>query len=269
MTQEMIIVLIALIAGIILFSTEFLRVDIVAIFILIILVLSGVLTPEEGLSGFSNPATATVAAMFVLSAAVERTGLMIPLARKLQKAFRKNFWYGFLLMIIIAGFFSAFINNTPVVALMIPVIISSAIKSDISPSKLLIPLSFISMFGGVCTLIGTSTNILVSDISDKAGYGTLGMFEMTSLGLIFFGAGTLYMVTIGYKMLPDYGKKTDLDKEFNLSKYLTNIVLLKEALKKAKILGDLSFLKEENMEVIQLRRGKIRYYLPRKNFEGK
>lgn len=267
MTQEMIIVLAALIVAIILFVTELLRADIVAILILACLVLSGVLTPEEGLSGFSNSATATVAAMFVLSAGVERTGVLIPLAKRMQSAFKRSFWLGFMLMIFVAGFFSAFVNNTPVVALMIPVIISSASKSGISPSKVLIPLSFVSMFGGVCTLIGTSTNILVSDISDKSGYGPLGMFEMTSLGLIFFGAGIIYMIFIGLKLLPDYGKITDLDKEFNLSKYLTNIVLLKESLKKAKKLRDLSFLKEENVEVVQLRRGKNRYYLPRKDFE--
>ena len=186
MTLEMIIVLITLIAAIILFAAEWLSVDVVAVIIMATLMLTGVLTPEEGLSGFSNSATATVAAMFVLSAAVQNTGIIVPLAKQMEKAFLKNFWYGFLLMMFVVGFLSAFVNNTPVVALLIPVVIAAATKSGINPSKILIPLSFVSMFGGVCTLVGTSTNILVSDISKQYGFGSFSMFEMTSLGIVFF-----------------------------------------------------------------------------------
>ena len=262
----MIIVLIAFICAIILFATELLRVDVVAILIMAVLMLTGVLLPDEGLAGFSNGATATVAAMFVLSAAVENTGIMIPLAKRMEKIFQKNFWLGFFFMLLIAGVFSAFVNNTPVVALLIPAVIASATRSDLSPSKILIPLSFVSMFGGVCTLVGTSTNILVSNVSEQYGFGAWGMFEMTSLGLIFFVAGTLYMTLIGLRLLPDYGKTTDLDKEFHIRKYLTNIVLKKEALSGSKKLGEIALLKEEDVEVVQVTRGDSRYYLLNKEF---
>jgi di/tricarboxylate transporter len=267
MTTDMIIVLVALICAVILFATELLRVDVVAVLIMATLMLTGVLSPEEGLGGFSNAATATVAAMFVLSAAVERTGIMIPVARRMEMAFQKNFWLGFLFMILIAGLFSAFVNNTPVVALLIPVVIVAASKAGISPSKLLIPLSFVSMFGGVCTLVGTSTNILVSDVSAQYGFGAWGMFEVTRLGLVFFMAGTLYMIFIGLRLLPDYGKTVDLDKEFHISSYLTNIQLKKEALDGNRLLGDIPLIKDHDVEVIQLTRGDRKFSFPSRGFE--
>lgn len=262
----MLIVLLALIVAIILFATELLRVDMVAILIMTTLIVSGVLTPQEGLSGFSNVATATVAAMFVLSAAVQNTGILNPLVQRMVQAFQKSFWLGFLLMIVVAGFLSAFVNNTPVVALLIPVVIAASARSGVSPSKLLIPLSFISMFGGVCTLVGTSTNIIVSDVSEQYGYGPLGMFEMTSLGLVFFGAGILYMIIFGLRMLPDYGKSTDLEKTYDLTRYLTNIIVKREAVGSGKTLNSLGFLKQGKVEVVQLTRGKARYYLPPADF---
>ncbi len=261
-TSEMIIVLIALITAIVLFATEWLRVDVVAIIIMATLMVTGVLTPEEGLSGFSNSATATVAAMFVLSAAVQNTGIMVPLARRMEKAFLKNFWYGFILMTIVVGFFSAFVNNTPVVALLIPVVIAAATKSGNNPTKILIPLSFISMFGGVCTLVGTSTNILVSDISKQYGFGAFGMFEMTSLGIIFFAAGSLYMIFIGVRLLPNHESQKNNDNELDSNFYITNIVLNKAALVTARKLKDLTYLMTEGVEIVQHSRGFERNYQP-------
>jgi len=262
MTLEMIIVLITLIAAIILFAAEWLSVDVVAVIIMATLMLTGVLTPEEGLSGFSNSATATVAAMFVLSAAVQNTGIIVPLAKQMEKAFLKNFWYGFLLMMFVVGFLSAFVNNTPVVALLIPVVIAAATKSGINPSKILIPLSFVSMFGGVCTLVGTSTNILVSDISKQYGFGSFSMFEMTSLGIVFFVAGSLYMIFIGLRLLPDNVSQTDNGREPYNHFFVTNIVLKKEALVTARKLGDLPFLFSGHIEVVQHSRGSEKNYQP-------
>ena len=262
MTLEMVIVLVALIAAIILFAAEWLSVDVVAIIIMATLMLTGVLTPEEGLSGFSNSATATVAAMFVLSAAVQNTGIIRPLAKQMEKAFLKNFWYGFLLMMFVVGFLSAFVNNTPVVALLIPVVIAAATKSGINPSKILIPLSFVSMFGGVCTLVGTSTNILVSDISKQYGFGSFSMFEMTSLGIVFFVAGSLYMIFIGLRLLPDNVRQADNGREPYNHFFVTNIVLKKEALVTARKLGDLPFLFSGHIEIVQHSRGSEKNYQP-------
>ncbi len=267
MTVDMIIVLVVLVGAVILFATELMRVDVVAILIMVTLMVTQILAPHEGLAGFSNSATATVAAMFVLSAAVESTGILNPLAKRMEQAFVRNFWFGFLLMMLVAGFFSAFVNNTPVVALLIPVVIAAASKSRLSPSKILIPLSFVSMFGGVCTLVGTSTNILVSDVADQYGYGAFSMFEMTKLGLIFFATGSLFLILFSKKLLPDYGASTDLDKEFQITQYLTNIALGREAIGNGKRLNEIPFLKKNDIEVIQVRRGTVKYYLPPTDFE--
>ena len=162
MTTAAIITLCIIGLAIILFATEALPVDLVAILILISLILTGVLTPQEGIKGFSNKATITVAFMFVLSAALLKTGALQVLAHRLSSLFRYKFNAGMLLMMLMIAVISAFVNNTPVVAMFIPVVIQIAHTSGQEPSKMLIPLSFASIFGGMCTLIGTSTNILVS-----------------------------------------------------------------------------------------------------------
>lgn len=166
---DAIIVLVVIFIGVILFATEWLSVDLVAIILMVTLIITGVITPEEGLAGFSNPATLTVAFMFVLSYALLKTGSLQRIGPLLGPIFRKNFNLGILIMMMFIGLVSAFVNNTPIVAMFIPVMVSIGKLSGISPSKLLIPLSYASIFGGMCTLIGTSTNVLVSGIAEKSG----------------------------------------------------------------------------------------------------
>ena len=167
------------------------------------LLLTRIITPEEGISGFSNTATVTVAAMFVLSAALFQTGALNFVGDFLTEALKKNFWMGMLFMMLIIGIISAFINVTAVVALFMPVLIGVSKDAKISTSKLLIPLSYSALFGGVGTLIGTSTNILVSSIAYKHGMPSFGMFEMTPFGIIVLVVGIIYMLAIGIRMLPN------------------------------------------------------------------
>jgi di/tricarboxylate transporter len=252
MSLDILIVLVILFLAVVLFATELISVDLTAMIIMGLLLFSGILTAEETLSGFSNSALVTVAAMFVLSAGVQKSGALNHISRRLAILFRKNFWLGIILMMMIVGVLSAFINNTPVVALFIPVIISCAELNRISPEKLLIPLSFGSMFGGVCTLIGTSTNILVSDLSDQEGFGPFGMFEMFSLGGVFFIAGLIYMVVFGIRKLPGSIKLKGPSKKskFHLGDYVTNIVLLEGAPSVGKALKDSPLVKDLGLEIL-------------------
>ena len=126
------------------------------------------------------------------------------------------------------GFFSAFINNTPVVAIFIPILLGVAKEIKASASKLLMPMSFASMFGGVCTLIGTSTNILVSSIAERQGQPAFSMFEIAPLGLIMFTVGMIYMLLIGIKLIPDRRSEGDLIENFNLQEYIAEVVLLEK-----------------------------------------
>jgi di/tricarboxylate transporter len=244
MTIEITVVLAFVLAAVLLFATEKLPVDLVSIMIMVGLILSGVITPEEGIEGFSHPATVTVAAMFILSAGLYRTGAVNFLGAKLVQAGKRNFWLALLLLMATAGIFSAFINDTAVVAILIPVVLGLAQELKVSPGKLLMPLSFSALFGGTCTLIGTSTNILVSSIAVKHGQPPFGMFEFTPFGVIILIAGVLYMFFIGVRLIPERKIDEDLRKQFGIGDYLVEIVLEPEALSVGKVLADSPLLRD-------------------------
>lgn len=189
--------------ALVMFVAEWLPVDVTALCIAILLMALGLVTPEEGISGFGNPATITVMAMFILSAGIARTGVIQVVSEWLQKWGGRSARQQILAMGIIVGPITAFINNTAVVAVFLPIIEDWCRKRSISPSKLLMPLSFATVLGGMITLIGTSTNILASGLSEKLGYGQFSLFQFTALGLITFSIGMLYLVFIAPILLPD------------------------------------------------------------------
>lgn len=242
------------IVAVILFATEKLSVDLVALLIMSSLLVFGIISPEEGIAGFSNKATVTVGAMFILSAALFKTGAVTYLGRLTSIVFKKNYWLGLLAIMIGVGFFSAFINNTPVVAVFIPVLLGVAKDNKMSASKLLMPMSFASMFGGVCTLIGTSTNILVSSITEQKGLPPFSMFEIAPLGLIMFVIGTTYMLTVGIRLIPERRAEGDLIESFNLQEYIAEIVLLDDASSVGKAIKDAPLVQEIDVAIIEIQR---------------
>jgi di/tricarboxylate transporter len=262
MGVEAVIVLSVIFLAIVLFVTEWLSVDLVALLIVISLVVSGVVSPMEGVAGFSNPATLTVAFMFVLSAALLKTGAFQYLGLKLAPVFRRNFRLGLILMMILVGVISAFVNNTPVVAVFIPVVVQIGHASGHSPAKMLIPLSFASIFGGTCSLIGTSTNILVSGIAQENGLEPFSMFDMTPLGAILLVVGILYMILLGLRLLPGTRKETDLGQKFDMADYLTEIELLDNANSVGMRIMDSPLVKELEMDIIEIRRNGTQFTLP-------
>lgn len=266
MTIAAIITLIIIALAIVLFATEILSVDLVALLAMILLMLTGVITPQQGVDGFSNKATITVAFMFVLSAALLKTGALQYLAQRLSNVFKYNFNSGIILMMLLIATISAFVNNTPVVAVFIPVVIQIAHSSGQSPSKMLIPLSFASIFGGVCTLIGTSTNILVSGIAEKLGAPAIDMFDLAPMGLIFLAVGIAYMVFIGIKWLPNRKEEKDLQEKFEMRAYLTEIELLEHSDSVGKQIMESELVKELEMDVIEVRRNGSSFNLPSGDF---
>ena len=182
---------------------ERLRSDVISVGAMVLLVFSGLLTPKELFEVFSNEAVIAVACMFVLSAALERTGAIDRVGIWVNRFVGHTELAVSLVMLPLVALLSAFVNNTPVVLVFMPMVIGLAARRNIKPSKLLIPLSFASILGGCCTLIGTSTNILVSSTAHSLGEEALGMFDLTGVGLILSLVGLGYLWTIGRKLLPD------------------------------------------------------------------
>lgn len=258
MTIEILLVLGLVVSAVILFATERLPVDLVALILMAALLLSGIITPEEAIGGFSNPATVTVGAMFILSAGLFRTGMVNLMGVALARLGAKSFWLVVVVMMLTVGVLSAFINNTAAVAIFLPIALGVAQDTGVPAGRLLMPLSFASMFGGVCTLVGTSTNILVSSIAERYGLSPFGMFEMTGLGLIFFGAGSIYMLLIGVRLIPDRKGAEDLSKLFGIGDYLTEIVLEPEARSVGTVLAESPLLRDISIRSAEVYRDGIR-----------
>jgi di/tricarboxylate transporter len=252
MTIEMLIVLGVILATLILFISEWISPDLVALTAMAALLVSGILTPVEAASGFGNSATLTVGAMIVLSAGLFKTGAVNFAGLIFARMFRFNFWVGIAIMMLFAGGLSAFINNTAVVAIFMPVLLATARDAKISASKVLLPLSYASMFGGCCTLIGTSTNILVSSIAEASGQHAFAMFEMSPLGLIFFGVGILYMLIAGVRLIPARRSTAELREEYGMGDYLTDIVLLPDAKTIGKTLRDSPLTRDVGIVVLDV-----------------
>jgi di/tricarboxylate transporter len=266
MTFEIVVVFAVALSAVVLFATEKLSVDLIALLIMGSLLVLGIVTPEEGIAGFSNKATVTVAAMFIISAGLFKTGAVSYMGKVTTLVFKKNYWLGLVTVMVAVGFFSAFINNTPVVAVFIPILLGVAKELKASVSKLLMPMSFASMFGGVCTLIGTSTNILVSSIAEESGQPAFSMFEIAPLGLIVFVVGMAYMLLIGIRIIPDRRMEGDLIESFNLQEYIVEVVLLKNAESIGRTIKDAPIVKEIDIAIIGIQRGDQVIHVPSPDF---
>ena len=221
------LVVFALVAGAVaLFVTEVVPADVTAIGVVVALVVLEPWTGVDGrtaLSGFASPATITILAMYVLSAGIQSTGAVRRLGAHVAAFTRGDPTRLLGATVGITGPLAGFINNTPVVAMFIPMVTELADDARVSPSKLLIPLSYASMLGGTLTLIGTATNVLASDITDELIGETFSMFEFTPLGVIVLLVGLAYLMTVGRWLLPERVVPTDLTAEFDLDGYLHRV----------------------------------------------
>ncbi len=202
MDPQIILVSAILIAALILLITEKIAVDKTAVGIMVALSITGILTPAETISGFANPAVITVGAMFLLSHGLIRTGGVDFVSKLILHLSKGNKTSATILILITVAITSGFINNTPVVVLFVPIIMGLSCECDFSPSKLLLPISYASILAGTCTLIGTSTNIIISDLSTGFGFEPLSMFELSQVGIPIAIVGILFLFFVSPRILP-------------------------------------------------------------------
>lgn len=259
MNWEIAFVLLVIAAGITGFVTERLSSDLIAITIFMAILVGGLLpifsrlpTPSEMLGVFANPAPITIAAMFIVSAALEKCGVIEIISRTLGRLSSLGY-RGFLItMILGVALISAFTNNTPVVVVFLPVIFSLSRSLGVPVSKLLIPLSYASIFGGTCTLVGTSTNILASGVLETAQMEPIGMFELAWVGLPLLLVATIYLVTVGPYLLPNRQSLTSILSEEERKEYFTEAFVQKGSPAAGKTLADTQILKTRSIRVIEI-----------------
>ena len=262
--MEITLTLLILAIAIILFATEWIRMDLVSLMVLLAVALTGLVTPEEAFSGFSNPAVITVAAMFILGAGISHTGSISTLGEHLIRMTGHNQALMIAAIMATVAFFSAFINNIGATAVLMPVVITMARRTKIPASKLLIPLAFGSLLGGVCTLIGTPPNILINSLMQEYTGEGFSMFDFTPLGITLLACGISYMALYGHKLLPNR-KSGTLTEAYQVKEYITEVAILEGSPLHGKTISQSMLERELNMKVRALLRDRRKFPQPKRN----
>ncbi|MFL6234842.1 MAG: SLC13 family permease [Thermoanaerobaculia bacterium] len=224
MTLSIALVLFLLLAAVAAFSVERIPVDVTTLLLLCALVLSGTLSVEEAFSGFSNDIIVILAAIFVLSGALMKGGVVDHLGEAIHRIAGGSRAKVLLCVLPVTTFVSSFMNNTTTTAVLMPAVLGVCRRSRLSPGKVLIPLAYASMLGGTCTLIGTSTNVAASGYMKSAGLAPLSMFELLPVGGAVAVAGILYLVFLGHRLLPQTAG-TASEEAYSMREYLSEVVV--------------------------------------------
>ena len=244
------------------FITEVIPIDTTALLVMTVLITTGLVTPLEGISGFANEATITILALFIIGAGLDNSGAINYLGKKLQKFFLNDEWIVIAMVMLLAGFLSAFINNTAIVVVFLPILLRISRVTDLSSNRLLMSLSFASMMGGATTVIGTSTNLLVSSLAVQSGIEGFKIFEFTLLGVILFIGFFVFMLFVGRFLIPKR-KPVTLASSYQLKDFVTEFVVPVASPLVGKTLRSLPFFNDPDVTVIEvIRQGKT-LWLPR------
>ena len=253
--MDQIVYTLILIAAIVLYATRWLPIEATAGLVIGSLALSGILSVEQALSGLSNPATVTIAAMFVLSGALIRTGALELLVKLLRAGADNNVPRLMLMLALVVGVASAFLNNTPVVVMLVPVVLALARQNDVKPSKLLLPVSYFAILGGTCTLIGTSTNLIVDQAARAYGGSGFTIFEFAPLGICFFLIGSLYILLAYRHFLPDRAPLSSMLPADRGATFVTELIVGSEAPLVGRPIRDVLPASRKDVHLIEVVRG--------------
>ncbi|HBY69403.1 MAG TPA: SLC13 family permease, partial [Flavobacteriaceae bacterium] len=252
MTIEIILVFSILLITILLFAFEVFPVDKIALFIIVSLAICGLVNPEEAISGFSNTATITVLALMIVAIGMEDTGVISTLARFLKKLHILPFIILLPVFMFITAGISAFISTTAVVIVFIKIISEIAKRFNLPESKLLMPISFAGILGGSCTLMGTSTNLIVNSVALNLGAERFSFFEFSLYGVVFL-AVSIVIITIASRWLPSEKKET-IEDEYKIEKYVTSVIVTENSSLIGKKIEDTFLFNNEDISLLKISR---------------
>jgi di/tricarboxylate transporter len=255
MTQENILVLVILTIAVILFISDRLRVDLVAMLVLITLKITGLVTVEEAFSGFASPAVITVWSVYIVSGALFRTGVADILANFMIRMAGHNYLRLLLVIMVTVGIMSSFMNNIGAVAILLPAVVSVGRKINVAPSKLLIPMAFTSLLGGNMTLIGTPPNILATSIMQTyGGIEPFGFFDFVPMGFIVLIVGIIYFLVVGNRLLPEHKPGEQLSDSYHIREYLSEVRIGETSTLVGKTLVESKLGRRYNLNVLNIHR---------------
>lgn len=259
MTTQIAVVLGLLFVALVLFAIERIPIEIVSILLVMALIITKTLTVSEGFAGFGNDIVITIAGLFILTGGLAKTGLVDAVGRRLHRFAGDSEFLITALIMFAAAVSAAVIKNTTTTAMFLPVVLGIASRRNISPSKLLIPLAFGAILGGTCTLIGTSTNLAVSGALPRYGIEAFSMFELTSVGVPIVGAGMLYMLLLGIRLLPRRESAKSLTEQYHVRQYMTEVIVLDDSPLIGKTLAEARISDELELTVLGILRGAEQY----------
>lgn len=255
--------LLILAGSIVLFITGWLAPEVTGLLAAALLIVTGVLKPSEAVEGFGSTTLITLMGLFALSAGLFRSGALDRLRALMGSDAVRTPKRMIGLMAVVVGPVSAFVPNTPIVAALLPVVEGWCQRRGVSPSKVLLPLSFATVLGGTMTLLGSSVNLLASEVSSKLGYGDFGLFGFTAIGIGVWLAGSLMMVLLADRCLPDRGRNDDdLTADLATSGYLTEVRIPQGSELIGRSLHASRLQRRFDVDVLELHRGQERFLPP-------
>jgi di/tricarboxylate transporter len=262
MDAQIALLLSILLLAVIFFSFEWFSADVVALGVLVALILTGLLPPDQAFAGFGSDTVIMILGLLILTAALARTGVVEMAGRAILRRTGEDANRLLVVILLGAAGLGAFMSNTASTAFFLPVVIGLAGRARLSPSKLLMPLAFASILSSSVTLVSTSTNIVVSGLMTRYEMPPIRMFELAPVGIPIAVAGLVYMLTLGRRLIPNRTPTDDSGEEFGLRPYLTEIVILPDSALIGKTLAESGLGRDLDLTVMRLERDKERFYAP-------